>query len=273
MFVGGAVSVWSGAAEMNALGYETGSSSAKIGIGLFVGIIGFLFQFNFLWGVRVMRAMRRGEGEIARWTVSPDALDAFRKNDELRKARGDRNDYTLPAENPPGGLDVIFSADGVLVGGTFFGLASTGLSHFRSVRVLPENPLCIEFGTALVWASNVNVPRIHTTAGTLRIPVSRTATAEAKKVFDHFSKVLARETIVKPDFWRRRIRWGLTTAAVCALAAAAGFALEAAKVELGIVPLVMAVAGTMLALGGLVLALLAWMFYLGQHGRRRQRRV
>jgi len=76
MFIGGAVSVWSGVSEMNALGAETNSSAAKIGIGLFVGIIGFLFQLNFLWGVRVMRAMRRGDGEIARWTVPPETLEA-----------------------------------------------------------------------------------------------------------------------------------------------------------------------------------------------------
>ena len=270
MFVGGAVSVWSGAAEMNALGYETTSSSLKIGLGLFVGIIGFLFQFNFLWGVRVMRAMRRGEGEIARWTVSPEALDAFRKNEERRNALGDRNDYKLPASNRAGGLQVIFAADGVMVGGTYFGLANTGLSYFRSVQVLPENPLCIQFGTALVTASNLSAPRLYTTTGVVRIPVSRTATAEAKKVLAHFSKVLARETVVKPDFWRRRIRWGLTAAVVCALTAAAGFALEAAEVQLGSVPLIMAVAGTIIAIGGLILASIAWMFHARQHrGKRR----
>ena len=271
MFVGGAVSVWSGAAEMNALGYETSSSSLKIGLGLFVGIVGFLFQFNFLWGVRVMRAMRRGEGEIARWTVSPDALDAFRKNEERRKALGDRNDYKLPARNPSGGLQVIFAADGVLVGDTYFGLASTGLSYFRSVQVLPENPLCIEFGTALVSGSNLSVPRLYTATGVLRIPVSRTATAQAKKVLAHFAKVLARETVVKPDFWRRRVRWGLTAAVVCALAAGAGFALEAAEVQLGIVPLIMAVAGTIFGVGGLILASIAWMFHLRQDGGTRRR--
>ena len=125
MFVGGAVSVCAGVSEMNALGAETNSSAAKIGIGLLVGIIGFLFQFNFLWGVRVMRAMRRGDEEIARWTVSPDTLAAFRKNDEAHKARGRRNDYAVPDRAPAGGLPVIFSANGVLVGGTYFGLATT----------------------------------------------------------------------------------------------------------------------------------------------------
>ena len=265
MFVGGAVSVWSGVAEMNAAGAETSSSAAKIGIGLFVGIIGFLFQFNFWWGVRVMRAMRRGENEIARWTVSQETLDAFRKNEEAHNARGRRNDYRVPASAPEGGLQVLFSTDGVLVGGTFFGLASTGLSNYRSVQMLPENPLSIEFGTALVAASNVSVPRIYTIHGTLRIPVSRTATAEAKKVLAHYRDVLARRTIVKPDFWRWRIRVGLAVTIVCTVVAAAGFGLEAADVELGEAPVIMAVAGTMFAIGGLILALLAWMLHRQQH--------
>jgi hypothetical protein len=265
MFVGGAVSVWSGVAEMNALGAETVSSAAKIGIGLFVGIIGFLFQFNFLWGVRVMRAMRRGDGEIARWTVPPDALAAFRKNDEAHAAHGRRNDYTVPARALSEGVQVIFSTNAVIVGGTYFGLTTTGLSHFRSVRMLPEHPPCIEFDTALVSGSNVTVPRLHVSHGTLRIPVSATATREAEKVLAHYSDVLTRKVIVQPHFWRWRIRLGLTTAIVCALVAAAGFGVEAADVDLGIIPLIMAVAGTIFGLGGLILAAIAWRFHVLQH--------
>jgi hypothetical protein len=266
MFVGGAVSVWSGVNEMNALGgAETTSSAAKIGIGLLVGIMGFLFQFNFLWGVRVIGAMQRGDNEIARWTVSPHELAAFLKNDEAHNARGRCNDYTVPARAPDGGIEVIFSADGVLVGGTFFGLATTGLAHFRSVQVLREHPRCIEFDTALVWGSNVTVPRIHVSRGTLRIPISQSAAGPAQKVVAHYRDVVARKVIVKPNFWRWRIRLGLTTAIVSALVAAAGFGLEVADADLGVVPLVMAVAGTMLALGGLILAAIAWRLHVQQH--------
>ena len=266
MFVGGAVSVWSGVSEMNALGgAETTSSAAKIGIGLFVGIIGFLFQFNFLWGVRVMRAMQRGDDEIARWTVSPETLDSFRTNDQAHNERGRRNDYNVPARAPDGGLQVIFSDNAVLVGDTYFGLSTTGLSHFRTVHVLPEHPPCIEFDTALVWGSNVTVPRIQVSSGTLRIPISPTARREAEKVLAHYSDVLARKVIVKPDFWRWRIRLGLTTAIVCALVAASGFGLAAAGADLGDIPMIMAVVGMMVGLGGLILAVIAWRFHVRQH--------
>ena len=193
------------------------------------------------------------------------ALTAFRKNDEAHNARGRHNDYRVPARAPADGVQVIFSANGVLVGGTFFGLATTGLSHFRSVQLLPEHPPCIEFDTALVWGSNVTVPRIHVSHGTLRIPLSATATREATKVLAHYSDVVARKVIVKPDFWRWRIRLGLGTAIVCALVAAAGFGVAAAGVDLGVVPLIMAVAGTVFGLGGLILAAIAWSFHVQQH--------
>lgn len=265
MFLGGAVSVMSGASEMQKLGAETVSSAAQIGIGLLAGIMGFLFQFNFWWGVRVMRAMRRGENEIARWTISPDELAAFRKNDDAHTARGRSNDYDVPASAPAGGLQVIFSADAVLVGDTFFGLTTTGLAHFRSMQVLPEDPPCIEFDTALVWGSNVTVPRIRVSHGVLRIPVSPTATDEAQKVVAHYRDVVARKVIVKPDFWRWRIRLGLGTAIVCALVAAAGFGLEATDAGFGEVPMIMAASGTLVGLAGLVLAVIAWRFHVQQH--------
>jgi hypothetical protein len=76
-------------------------------------------------------------------------------------------------------------------------------------------------------------------------------------VLAHFENVIGRKTIVKPDFWRRRVRWGLSAAVIAGLIAAGGFALEAMDAEFGIVPLFMAVAGTVSAIGGLILALLA----------------
>jgi hypothetical protein len=81
----------------------------------------------------------------------------------------------------------------------------------------------------------------------------------------HYRDVLARKVIVKPDFWRWRIRLGLATAIVCALIAAAGFGLDAADVDLGDVPVIMALAGTLFGLGGLIVAVVAWRFHVQQH--------
>jgi hypothetical protein len=109
----------------------------------------------------------------------------------------------------------------------------------------------------MTGATNLSTIRIYHLPGTLRIPVAHDAGAAAAKVLAHYQDVIGRRTIVKPDFWRRRVRWGLIAAVLAGLVAAAGFALEAAEAELGIVPLVMAVAGAVSALGGLILALLA----------------
>jgi hypothetical protein len=101
--------------------------------------------------------------------------------------------------------------------------------------------------------------------GILRVPIARDAPDQAAKVLTHYEDVMARRTIVKPNFWRIRIKIGLIGAAVSASAAAIGFSLSGMNDALANVPLVLAAAGTMFALGGLVLAFLAWMFLMRQH--------
>src|SRR5687767_2780947 len=112
MAVGGALSVLWGATRMNALGYETPTTASAIGVGLFVGLIGFLFLFNFLWALRLVNALRRGEGVIARWTVAPATFELFRKREQRLRAAGDENDYRMPRKTPPKGLEILFSEDG-----------------------------------------------------------------------------------------------------------------------------------------------------------------
>ena len=257
MAVGGALSVLWGAGRMSALGHETPATAAAIGLGLFAGLMGLLLLFNFLWALRLVGALRRGEGVIARWTVAPATFELFRDREEQLRAVGDDNDYRVPRQTPAAGLEILFSEDSVLIGDTFFGLASTGMSRFRGVSLLPGSPSCLAFQTVMTGATNLSTIRIYHVPGTLRIPIAHNAGAAAARVLAHYQDVIGRRTIVKPDFWRRRVRWGLTAALVAGLIAAAGFALEAADAELGVVPLVMAVAGAVSALGGLVLALLA----------------
>lgn len=79
-------------------------------------------------------------------------------------------------------------------------------------------------------------------------------------VLDHYIAALSGQVIVKPDFWKRRIRWGLRAALVSTFVSATGFVLEALEVALGVVPLILAVSGAITAIGGLLLAFLAWTF-------------
>jgi ABC-type glycerol-3-phosphate transport system permease component len=263
---GGALAIAWGVWRMDALGIETAATSASIGLGIVVAMLGALLSFNFAWALRLVRALRRGDGVIARWTVAPATFEMFRDLEDRLRSQGDDNDLKVPRRTPPAGLDIVFSADAVLIGDTFFGLASTGFGRFSGVWRTSTVPPCLEFGTVLTWASNTSTLRIHHTKGVLRVPIAHDAGAAADRVLAHYQNVIARRTIVKPHFWRTRIRLGLGTAIVSGLAAAAGFALAERDQELGHVPLAMAVCGTMIGIGGLVLALAAWGFH--RHQRR-----
>jgi hypothetical protein len=245
--------------EMNRLGAETPATGAAIGAGLLVAIIGSFLTINFVWAVRRVDAMRRGEGVIARWTVPPAQFDDFRTSEAAHRAAGRRNDYKAPRKTPAEGVAIVFTANAVLIGDTFFGLARDGLARFTAARVVSGNPPCLAFATAMTVgrAGSAGV-RFDTYTGELRVPIARTAQAEARAVLDHFRAVAERRAVVNPRFWPRRIRIGLGTALGAGLICAGGFVLNAAGAKLGFVPLVMAVAGAIVGLGGLVLALIAW---------------
>ena len=257
MAVGGAASVLWGASEMRALGKETSATANAIAFGLLIGLFGFLFLFNFVWALRVIGSLRRGEGVIARWTVAPATFELFREREDQRRAQGDDNDYRVPRKTPRDGLEIRFSEDGVLIGDTFFGLASAGMARFCDARMEQGTPPCLAFDTVMTTASNVSVIRIHHFPGVLRVPIAHDGHHAAARVLAHYQAVIARRTIVKPDFWRRRVRWGLIAALVSGLVAAAGFALEAGDGDFGVAPLVMAVAGAITFVAGLILAVLA----------------
>jgi hypothetical protein len=169
-----------------------------------------------------------------------------------------RNDYKVPRRIPDEGVEVIFSEDGVLIGNAYFGLATTGVSRFTSVRMISSDPPMMEFGTALTTVTNISHVRVHHYRGTLRVPVAIGAGVEAARVAGRFQDVVARRTVVKPLFWTRRIKAGLVIAFLSGIAAAIGFALRERNDELSNLPLFLAVPGTIIGLGGLVLAFLAW---------------
>jgi hypothetical protein len=261
-----ALSIWSGVAEMNALGHETSSSAARIGIAIPIGVICFFMFFNFLWGYRLIAAARRGEGVIGRWTVLPAELEAFRADEESRLRRD--NDWKMPKKAPPEGIEVIFTENGLLIGGTYFGLVTTGMFRFEGVQMLPGNPLALEFGTVMTSVTNTTTVRFYRTRGVLRVPVSRAGRDAAVKVLNHYAAVDQRKVLVNPSFYARRIRWGLIGAVVFFLIAAGGFGLNAAKADLGDIPLYMAVVGTVTGIGGLVLAFTAWTLHMKQRRPR-----
>lgn len=143
------ISIGWGVLEMNAAGRETQGSGLKIGLALLPAMLAPLLAFNFWWGMKVIASIRRGEKAIARWSVTAAELAEFAAGDKARNALGAEylNDWSPPREPPPSGIEVIFVPDGVLVGDTYFGIATTGIFRFSNVWMLAGAPPAITFRT------------------------------------------------------------------------------------------------------------------------------
>ncbi|RYG28800.1 MAG: hypothetical protein EON93_17870, partial [Burkholderiales bacterium] len=214
-----------GVIEMQMAGRETLGSGLKIGLAILPAIIGPLMAWNFWWGTKVFASIQRGENVIGRWTVTAAEVAEFADIDKVGSAQGSAvpNEWSPSRETPPSGIEVIFAKDAVLVGDTYFALSITGPFRFTSVRMLSGRQQTIAFETLLTLANRFGA---RTTAGELRIPVSRAACADAGRVVTHFSCVAAREIAANPDFYRSRIRFGMLAAPVCFAVAALGFVLR-----------------------------------------------
>lgn len=258
--------IW-GALTMAAMGgAETGATAAAIGVGIPLTVIGLAMGVNFWRGLLLMKAMRRGKGIIARWTVSPSQLEGFREAEKALPPHAGRNAYRPPKQTPPEGIDVLFAEDGVIVGDTYFGLSSTGILSFQEVGIRPGNPMAFEFRLTLFSMIKMSSGgyRTERIPYVVRAPIATTATEEAKLVLAHYRAILTGEVLAKPDFYPSRIRIGFVVAGVSAVVFVLGMGLEMAGLSFGVTTLVMAVAGAVVGIGGLVLAAIAYILGLKQ---------
>jgi hypothetical protein len=258
-----------GAAEMHLAGRETLGSGLKIGLAVLPAILGPFMALNFRRGMKVVAAIRRGENEIARWSVTAAELAAFSAQDRALNLRGGEtlNVWTPPRQPPHPGIEVIFVTDGVLVGDTYYALVTTGAFTASDPRLLPGAPPAIAFRTATSSASRFGG---RPSIGALRIPVPHAAAAVAARVLDHFTRVESRAIFVNPDFYRSRMRAGLIGAPFFLAAALVGVAMkwsgrpdpdDIAGLLIGI--------GILCGGGLLILALAAWMLSAAQHRKPR----
>ena len=260
-FVAWAFVAW-GAIEMREAGQDALGPALKVGLALLPAIFGPFAIYNFRLGMKVFAAIRRGENEIGRWKVTAAELAEFSASDKALDALGGENlnVWTPPREPPPEGLEVIFAADGVLVGDTYFRLVSTGMLTFSNIRIISESPPIIAFRAVTTWANRFS---IRTSVGALRIPVSRAASAEAARVLGHFERVDRREVIANPGFYRGRMRAGLIGAPFFFAVAAVGFVLKSTgsyndSNDVSDILIVIVVIGLLLGGAMLILALAAW---------------
>lgn len=247
-----------GVFDMQAAGQETLNSGLKIGLALLPAILAPLMALNFFWGMKVMARVRRGEKAIARWSVAAADLAEFAAVDKARDARGFEhiNDWSPPREPPSSGIEVIFVPDAVLVGDTYFSLANKGFFRFTGVRMLGQNPPVIAFQTVTTYANRFGT---RTTAGELRIPVAPLASAEAARIVTHFEGVGAGKIVANPDFYRRRVRFGLIGAPIFLSISALGLVLGPNDVSDASVsiPSLMLIIGLVAGIAMLILALAA----------------
>ena len=243
---------------------RNGSQPGAIALGtaLLPAIIMPMMTVYFLWAARKVRAARRGENVIGRWTVSATELAEFVDGNAARSALGPsyRNEWKPPRKPPAAGIEIIFVPDAVVVGSAFYSLVTTGLFRCTGVQELRQNPPAIEFGVITVLASTTTVRRFF---NTLRLPVSRQARGELDRVLDHFRRVSNREIVVNPDFYRSRIRIGLILASVGAILTPLGFwfagqARRSGDQDMENFAEGLAGGSLIVAVAGLVLAAIAW---------------
>jgi hypothetical protein len=102
------------------------------------------------------------------------------------------NFYKPPETIPAEGVEVIFSDDGVLIGGGYFPLSITGGRRLQSVGYIASNPPSIEFAmvmTTIVRTSSATT-NTYRTAEKLRVPVAIHATKQAGDVVRRYQDII-----------------------------------------------------------------------------------
>lgn len=168
---------------------EPSAAVAARNMGLVALVVGVLAMANYLYALSLVRKMQRGEGVIGKWTVAPATFARFR--DAERASRKRKNNWRLPRRISPDGLPVIFSSDAVLVGHSWFRLASKGLSRFTYVRIAQGAVPSIEFSMTLTAHGAGPLHQRARYRGHLRLPISENAGGEAARVVSHFQRMVS----------------------------------------------------------------------------------
>lgn len=256
--LGTAAMIW-GIWRMNSQGFETAATAISIAVGGLVALFGVLLAINFSWAARIMADMQAGRNLIAQWTVPPQLFDRFREADRALRETEGYNDYGVPKRTAAEGVEVLVSRDAVMVGDIWFGLSKVGIARFDGVTYRPQDPPMLVFDTVLTQAYSGTTFSTRNMRGVLRVPVAVDAADQAGIVLNHYRDVLAGRVRGKPGFYRRRIKLGLGAAVVGLIVFGLGFALREVPGLDSNIPPGVAITGAMVGLGGLVLAVLAWM--------------
>jgi uncharacterized membrane protein YidH (DUF202 family) len=225
-----------------------------------------LMLLNFLWALRLANRIRRGELTLARWIVPAETMSAYVAAEKARP-------WNMRSRWRPrsgAAAEVIFTPDGVLAGGLYHGLASSGTQHFVSVDLLDGNPGTLQFATREISGGPGDSFRWF--ASVLRLPVAPGSEDAAGQVLTHFRQVRSGTLLVKPQFWPKRIRIGRVAMGLGAvvvgigwfLSKQTGWHLDDAK---GASSLILFIVGIAMVICGAVIAAIAAKFHRQQLGK------
>lgn len=171
------------------------TGSPLLTLGMFPALLCPIFFVHYVSKIRVFRDMQSGQSAIARWTLPAEQFNSFCEEERRVPAASITvNFYKPPRTVPAEGVEVIFSEDGVLVGGGYFPLSTTRGRRLQSVRYINSNPPSIEFGTVMntMVRTSSATTNTHRSAQTLRVPVATDATTQAGKVVHRYQALIDR---------------------------------------------------------------------------------
>jgi hypothetical protein len=254
-----AAGLWLAITQFDRLGQVAGT---LIGIiSMTVALFGFGFLVLSLFAAVGYARLTSGEGEIARWRVSPAEWERFRAFDAVRGAEQHwlANEFKIQALTPAVGVEVIVGRRQIIVDGSYHVVSGTTKLHSVLWHSAPVDPECLEFG--LLHSKGEGGGTLHLS---LRVPVPAVSRDAGVRVYWHYHALLP-----KPPqrlglvFRRPRLVFG-SCFAVTLIAAAVGSAAAfmMSKGNHSELVVVLAVAGIGTAIGALLvaalLALIVW---------------
>jgi hypothetical protein len=233
---------------------ETLASGLPIFVGLAIGPAALVYFISSAVSGLRKEQLESGVGEIARWRVSAAEWAAFREQEKRFIAAGRPYNVLNLREGSPRDGDVVFAKKAVIADEDYHDLIPGGLDDLQSIEWVQGAPSCFEFHFKTRRSAGASgTGGFSFTHTFLRVPVAAGEGREATKVFAHYTRITRRGVAIAMRNPKLTISICLGIAAVCALAAAWGFANREAA-HLAEAPLVAAVTGVILGIGALLLA-------------------
>ena len=269
MAMGGPL-LWFGARRLE-MGGEDWLSASAVAIGGTLFLFAAFYLVIALFHARGVAKLLAGRGVIARWHVAAADWDRFRGFDQRR---GLTNPHYLLGElwirkaTPPEGIDVIVGETSLLIDHSYHVLRPRGVPDLRRINWLDGagGADCLEF--LLTYPRGRGTGVSHTA---VRVPVPAHARAEARRAYAWFEPLIRRASAAALSNPLHTPK-GIVTALLLSLAALAGGWVMAESRDwtidatsfVGMLPLLLLVAGAVTGFFFLIVALFTFLPGLGR---------